>query len=156
MPMLLSSSPSGGCQRLGRELSRPPVCTTQWRRSAIRMVRGPSPERAATARLRRLGPFARRRPAVSSRPKAVGRYRRARGFFIAMDGGFPTETPFSAIVFAKFGEVSQSGRLQRECQSNRRHKILPHTLQVRLIYPSMTQAISFAASPCCVPVSFAI
>ena len=40
MPMLLSSSPSGGCQRLGRELSRPPVCTTQWRRSAIRMDEG--------------------------------------------------------------------------------------------------------------------
>ena len=74
---------------------------------------------------------------VSNRPKPVGRYRRARGFFIAMDGGFPTEAPFSAIVFAKFGEqVSQSGRPQRECQSNRPHKILPRPLQVRLLYPS--------------------
>src|SRR6516225_4401174 len=33
-------------------------------------TRGPSPERAGTTRLRRLRPFARRQPAVSSRPEA--------------------------------------------------------------------------------------
>ena len=41
------------CQGVDRQLSKPLACTARWRKSANRMVNGPSPERRATARLRR-------------------------------------------------------------------------------------------------------
>ena len=44
-------------QGVGRELRKPTVCTARWRRSAKRMVRGPSPELPGTTRLRRFRPF---------------------------------------------------------------------------------------------------
>jgi hypothetical protein len=41
------------CQGVDRQLTKPLACTAQWRKSANRMVKGRSPERRATARLRR-------------------------------------------------------------------------------------------------------
>jgi hypothetical protein len=41
------------CQGVDRQRSKPLACTARWRKSANRMVKGPSPERRATARLRR-------------------------------------------------------------------------------------------------------
>src|SRR5437870_4720523 len=38
-------------------LSKPPTFTARWRRSANRVVKGPSPKGTATARLRRFRPF---------------------------------------------------------------------------------------------------
>ena len=46
------------CQGVDRHLSKPPTFTARWRRSANRMLKGPSPERTATARVRRFRPFA--------------------------------------------------------------------------------------------------
>ena len=45
-----------------RQLTKPLACTAQWRKSANRMVKGRSPERRATARLRRNRPFRSSRP----------------------------------------------------------------------------------------------
>src|ERR1700732_213448 len=46
------------CQGVDRHLSKPPTFTARWRRSANRVVKGPSPKGTATARLRRIRPFA--------------------------------------------------------------------------------------------------
>jgi hypothetical protein len=46
------------CQGVDRQLTKPLACTAQWRKSANRMVKGRSPERRATATLRRFPPFA--------------------------------------------------------------------------------------------------
>src|SRR4029077_20259784 len=45
------------CQGADRHLSKPPTFTARWRRSANRVVKGPSPKGTATARLRRFQPF---------------------------------------------------------------------------------------------------
>jgi hypothetical protein len=54
------------CQRVDRQLTKPLACTAQWRKSANRMVKGPSPERRATASLRRKRTFICRRQQVCS------------------------------------------------------------------------------------------
>ena len=47
-----------------------------------------------------------------SRPKAVGRYRRARGFFIAIDGGFPVEARRLPMLAAEMESQSNSIQFQ--------------------------------------------
>jgi len=68
---VVPSAPSAGwigpqatCQGAGRELNKR-------RRSANRRVRGPSPKRAGTTRVRRLQPFVRPTSSGKIRPKAV-------------------------------------------------------------------------------------
>jgi len=73
------------CQGVDRHLSKPPTFTARWRRSANRVVKGPSPKGTATARLRRfqtflpssrnkeVRPFPDFRPGVSNRILCNGR-----------------------------------------------------------------------------------
>jgi len=49
---------------------------------------------------------------VSNRPKPVGRYRRARGFFIAIDGGFPVEARRLPMLAAEMESQSNSIQFQ--------------------------------------------
>jgi hypothetical protein len=73
------------CQGVDRHLSKLPTFTARWRRSANRVVKGPSPKGTATARLRRfqtflpssrnkeVRPFPDFRPGVSNRILCNGR-----------------------------------------------------------------------------------
>jgi len=74
-----------------------------------------------------------------SRPKAVGRYRRARGFFIAIDGGFPTEArrlPMPAVemeITVEFYSVSKQVTFVSTndiIRLNKCHKVSPIVLAV--------------------------
>ena len=66
---LRTARAQAACQGVDRQLSKPLACTAhQWRKSANRMVKGPSPERRATARLRRFRPFGWARITKSDRP----------------------------------------------------------------------------------------
>jgi hypothetical protein len=59
------------CQGVDRHLSKPPTFTARWRRSANRVVKGPSPKGTATARLRRFLSLGCPRLKASNRPYAV-------------------------------------------------------------------------------------
>src|SRR5271165_38683 len=56
------------CQGVDRHVSKPPTFTARWRRSANRVVKGPSPKGTATARLRRFRTFGCARITKSDRP----------------------------------------------------------------------------------------
>jgi hypothetical protein len=62
--------PSGGLPGRRSPTHQTAVCIARWRRSANRIVKGPSPERAATARMRRKRPFGRPVASGSRRPLA--------------------------------------------------------------------------------------